>query len=121
MGIDREALISAGINYDNGLRCFAGKEALYEKYLKKFMDDKLVDTAKEALKVSDFQGALEAMHALKGETGTLGMEKLYGLCQDVVTLIRNENYTIEDVAMIVSNINQEYECMKCAVKNALVE
>ena len=49
------------------------------------------------------------------------MEKLYGLCQDVVTLIRNENYTIEDVAMIVSNINQEYECMKCAVKNALVE
>ena len=45
---------------------------------------------KDAMAENDYNKVLEQAHAMKGMTGTLGMDDLYHSCSDVVQAIRNE-------------------------------
>lgn len=89
--MNKDLLIKANVDYENGKNRFAGNEALYEKYLLKFREDKHFADAKEAFTAGDYQKLLSETHALKGVAGTLGLIDVYQASADIVVAIRTEN------------------------------
>ena len=107
--MDKEKLIAAGIDYDNALRRFAGKEALYEKYLVKFKDDNHLELALAAKDSENYEEMLKAIHTMKGVVGTLGMTALFQACAGVVNAIRAKE--LENMDELVENVKKEYAKM----------
>ena len=74
--MDKEKLKAYGVDYENAVKRFAGNEALYEKFLKKLTEDDHLAIGEQAMKEERYEDVLEAVHALKGVAGTLGMTEL---------------------------------------------
>lgn len=104
--LDAAKLKEAHIDCEVGVKRFAGKEKLYEKYLIKFLEDNHYQQAKEALEQKDYDSTLKLVHALKGMTGTLAMEKLFEFCSQVVADIREDR--IEAVEADFNSLSEEY-------------
>ena len=86
--MDENALRAAGIDYDAALARFMGKQAIYEKYLRKLPEDAHMDAAWTALEQQDEAELLEQVHAIKGLTGTLGITGLFEQSAAIVALLR---------------------------------
>ena len=89
--MNKELLIKANVDYENGKNRFAGNEALYEKYLLKFREDVHFAGAKAAYQTGDYENLLKETHALKGIAGTLGILDIYHASAEIVDAIREEN------------------------------
>ncbi|MBC5649446.1 Hpt domain-containing protein [Christensenella tenuis] len=85
-----ETMNRAGIDYQDGLRRMSGNEALYHKFLKKFLQDESLIRLKDCLSEGDMEGVYEAAHTLKGTSGTLGMYELSDCCDEVCKKLRNK-------------------------------
>lgn len=112
--MDKETLIAANIDYENGKKRFAGNEALYEKYLLKFKDDVHYEAAKAAFVAGDFDTLLKETHTLKGVAGTLGLTDIYRTCSNIVTALRGER--AEQVPQLVDLLQHAYEKTMIALK-----
>ena len=75
--MDKEKLKAYGVDYENAVKRFAGNEALYERFLKKLTEDDHLAIGEQAMKEERYEDVLEAVHALKGVAGTLGMTELF--------------------------------------------
>lgn len=84
------ALRDAGVDIEGSVRRFAGNAALYEKFLLRFPGDPNFAAASEALESENWEGLLQAVHTLKGVSGNLGLNKIFELCAQMVTLLRAE-------------------------------
>lgn len=84
----KKALSSWGADIEGAVRRFAGNEALYEKFLYKFLQDETFDSLSNAAEQSDTDEAMRAAHTLKGITGNLGLNPLFSLCSDYVNATR---------------------------------
>lgn len=104
--LDVAKMKEAHIDYEVGVKRFAGKEELYEKYLMRFLDDIHYEDACKAMEEKDYDEILRAVHALKGMTGTLGMEELYRFCTQVVDDIRGDRK--EAVERHFQQLREEY-------------
>ena len=67
----------AGFDVDGAIRRFGSNEALYEKYVFKFTDDKIYDNLVKAFTGGDMEAALREAHTLKGVSGNLGLNPLF--------------------------------------------
>jgi len=105
--MDKDTLIAANIDYENGKKRFAGNEALYEKYLLKFKDDVHYEAAKSAYEAGDFDTLLKEAHTLKGVAGTLGLTDIYQTCANIVTALRSERP--EQVPQLFCMLQHAYE------------
>lgn len=105
--MDKEQLIRANVDYENGKNRFAGNEALYEKYLLKFKDDPHFDGAIEAFLAKDYEKLLKETHALKGVAGTLGIVTVYQVSSDIVSAIRAEE--LDKVSGLYEKLVSSYE------------
>ena len=112
--MDKETLLAANVDYENGIKRFAGNEALYEKYLLKFRDDVHYEAAKAAFDAGDFETLLKEAHTLKGVAGTLGLVDIYQNCADIVTVLRSEK--TEQVSELVGLLQDAYEKTMTALK-----
>lgn len=83
-----EALADYGCDTSTALERFLGKEDLYIKFIRKFLDDKNFDELKGFIETSDFENALKSVHTLKGVSGNLGFSPLYDITSDMVTKFR---------------------------------
>ena len=88
--MDKELLIAANVDYENGKKRFAGNTVLYEKYLQKFKEDTHYQAVKSAFAVGDYETLLKEAHTLKGVSGTLGLLDIYQISSDIVTALRTE-------------------------------
>ncbi len=99
MNVDR--LRAAGVDYDAGLKRMCGNETLYQKFLKKFPEDKSIGMLKESLEKEAVEEAFHAAHTLKGVSGTLSLAPLYEkssvLCE---TLRKGELADAEEIAAV---------------------
>ncbi|HAN59044.1 MAG TPA: Hpt domain-containing protein [Erysipelotrichaceae bacterium] len=77
MSMNREYLITLGIDYDDGLNRFVGNKDMYEKFLLSFKDDPSYAQMLTAIEAKDAKAAFNAAHSLKGLSGNLSMKKLY--------------------------------------------
>lgn len=95
--MNEKKLKNAGIDCFSGVRRFAGSAELYEKYLKKFIDDQNLSFAKKAMAERNYEDVLKYIHTLKGITGNLSMTELYNSCGELVTRLRNNEFNNLDV------------------------
>jgi len=82
------ALGDYGCDTQTALERFLGKEELYIKFIKKFLDDKSFEELKNNIEKSDYENALKSVHTLKGVSGNLGFTALYDVTSDMVTKFR---------------------------------
>lgn len=81
-------LESAGVDVKASLARFGGNEALYTRFLKKFLQDVNKDALKTALDTKNFKDAEIAAHTLKGVAANLGMTALSSACSEMVSELR---------------------------------
>lgn len=105
--MDRDALVAANVDYENGIKRFAGNAMLYEKYLLKFRDDVHYETAKTAYEAGDFDTLLKEAHTLKGVAGTLGLTDIYQTCSNIVVALRGGR--TEQVPQLFYMLQHAYE------------
>lgn len=112
--MDKETLIAANVDYENGMKRFAGNEALYEKYLLKFKEDEHYEAAKAAFEAGDFDTLLKEAHTLKGVAGTLGLTDIYQTCANIVTALRGERRS--QIPQLFRLLQHAYEKTMTALK-----
>lgn len=103
--MDKQKLLEAGIDFEGAIARFAGNEALYEKYLKRFETDTHCADAMKALEEKNYDEVLAQTHAMKGMVGTLGMNHLFEACQKVVDAVRANQ--LDQVAAFMDDVVEE--------------
>ena len=113
--MDKEKLKAYGVDYENAVKRFAGNEALYERFLKKLTEDDHLAIGEQAMKEERYEDVLEAVHALKGVAGTLGMTELFQAASEVVASIRkNEiSHLQEQMAKVHTEFEKACEAVSC--------
>ena len=112
--MDKATLIAANIDYENGVKRFAGNEALYEKYLLKFKDDVQYKAVKAAYEAGDFDTLLKEAHTLKGVAGTLGLTDICQTCANIVAALRGNRDS--QVPQLFGMLQHAYEKTMNALK-----
>ena len=105
----KEKLAAVGVEYDEVLKRFMGKEDFYLRMLKKFLDDKNYDGLKQAVEQKNWPEAFTYAHTVKGLCGNLG---LGGMLQHVVPLteeLRSEPYDEESIVNYMQNVSAAYD------------
>lgn len=104
----REKLEAVGVEYDEVLKRFMGKEDFYLRMLKKFLDDKNYEGLKQAVEQKNWTEAFTHAHTVKGLCGNLG---LGGILQYVVPLteeVRQEPYDEERIVGYMEDVSKAY-------------
>ena len=103
----KELLLAANIDYENGMKRFAGNTVLYEKYLLKFREDKHFEGAIAAYDRQDYDTLLKETHTLKGVAGTLGLLHIYQKSSEIVSALRTGE--LEQIPELVKQLQKAYE------------
>lgn len=93
----RKQMEENGANIDTTLDRFMGNEALYMKFIMKFLEDKNFDALVENIEKDDFEGAFNSAHALKGVTANLGLDPINAQAAKITELLRNKQPEEVDV------------------------
>ena len=87
--MNKERLSAANVDYENGIKRFAGNEALYEKYLLKFKDDVHYEAVIAVMKgnaLNTFEGVVEVVGGSGGGVDTYADKRLLASCDKYVTV-----------------------------------
>jgi len=113
--MNREELMNAGINYDQGVNRFAGNSAIYEKYLSKIFDSSLMADLKEQIEKKNYENAFRTSHDLKGTSGNLSMNTFFKAICAVVEELRSGSPG-ENLMELYENAESLYNLAKNVVK-----
>jgi HPt (histidine-containing phosphotransfer) domain-containing protein len=87
--MERNKMIEAGIDYDEGVERFGGSPALFEKYLQKFFADDFLSPIERQLQSGDIAGAFRTTHDLKGVSGNLSLNQFYEAVCELTEQLRD--------------------------------
>lgn len=87
-----EDLAKAGVNAVSAIERFMQNEALYYKFLNKFLSDTNFGFLEQSLQKKEYAIALQHSHTLKGVCGNLGMIRLYNTFDTMVLQLRDGEY-----------------------------
>lgn len=86
----KKQLEEGGADVDITLKRFMGNEAIYMKFILKFLDDKNYDVIMDCLEKKDYPGAFAGAHSLKGVSGNLGLNPVYEASSMITELLREK-------------------------------
>ena len=86
-----EKLRELGINLDEALERFMGKQSLYDKMLKKLPKAIEQYEVLEYFITGDYEKAVANAHTLKGATGNLSVTPLFEAYTEIVNNLRADN------------------------------
>ena len=86
----RKQLEENGADVEGTLKRFMGNEALYMKFIMKFLDDKNFEGIKSNLEKNDFEGAYVSAHTLKGVTANPGLNPVYGVATQISDMLKGK-------------------------------
>lgn len=109
-----DGLKAAGIQIEEALERFMDSEAMFERFLGKFLEDETYRQLKEALEKGDIETSIMKSHTLKGVTGNLSMKPLYQLTSRQVELLRAGQ--LEEARELMADIDRAYEETDGALK-----
>ncbi len=117
--IKAEVLIASGIDYQAGLSHFLNDTVLYERVLRAFIEDDVVDRARRAYDMGDKAALLSAVHEAKGTSGNTNLDEVYRLGASVVDLLRNGAYSEEALDEKYISFERAYREAQGIVRSAL--
>lgn len=111
-----DLLREAGVDVEDGLRRFMNNEAMFEKYLKKFLDNDLYEPLVEEMSKEPLQTreAFERAHALKGVCANLSMSSVMEVLHPMVEKLRVGE--TEGVIEALPQLQQRYDRVMEAIK-----
>lgn len=86
--IDLQTVDRKILDYETGLNRFMGKEALFKKFLLKFLDDQSYVRLKEKIENKDCDEAFREAHTLKGVAANLALNELSETASQITELLR---------------------------------
>ena len=113
--MNREKLIGAGINYDEGANRLGGNTIAYEKFLLKFFNEGLMENLKAELEDKKYEEAFHNAHTLKGNAGNLSINDCAKAISVLTEGLRHGNPQ-GDVMEMYSKAEVLYEKAKNAVE-----
>ena len=96
----KKQLMECGADVDTTVKRFMGNEALYEKFVMKFLDDKNCEGIKVNLEKSDYNEVFNSAHALKGVSANLGLDPITAIAAELCDLLRNKQAQDVDVEKV---------------------
>lgn len=87
----KSALKESGVNLETALERFLGNEALLERFLRKFLEDKSFGEIITAMELNHSEDAFKAAHTLKGVAGNLSIDSVYHAVIPIVEALRNND------------------------------
>lgn len=87
--IARQLAETGGVDLDISLDRFMNNEALYKKFLLKFLEDRSYADLQENLSNNRVEASFASAHTLKGLSGNLGLEKMFRLLIPMAEALRN--------------------------------
>ncbi len=111
-----EKLRNAGIDVEDGLRRFMNSEQMFEKYLRKFVDNDQFALLKQELEKKDTTAAeaFERAHALKGICANLSMAGIMEVLVPMVEILRSGS--LEGVREKMPELEDRYQTIITAIK-----
>ncbi len=96
----RKTLEENGIDVDTVLKRFLGNEAMFMKFIIKFLDDKSYEGVIENIEKRDYEEAFKSAHSLKGVTANLGIEPIRAVAAQITDMLRNKPAEEVDVLQL---------------------
>lgn len=96
-----------GVDVQQALERIMNKEEFYDRFLKKFLEDKNYEKLKAALVAGDHENGLDYAHTLKSVCGNLGMNELYDIFKQMVDDYRAGDYSRLDD--LFSKASEKYD------------
>lgn len=113
----KESLVTGGINVDEALNRFMGNEAMLEKYLNRFLNEKSFAALAAGIEADDREAAQAAAHTLKSVCGTIGCEAMHQLVIAQESAMRSGDWP-KALAMM-PEIQAEYDRICETIKTSL--
>lgn len=89
---------------------FMGKEEIYIRFLKRFLEDKNFSILKEKLQMGDVKDAFLAAHTLKGVLESLGLSPLMPSVFPIVEVLRKDS--TQGLEELMKQAEQEYATVR---------
>lgn len=105
----REKLTAVGVNYDEVLKRFMGKEDFYVRMLRKFLNDKNFDGLKQAVADQNWQDAFTYAHTVKGLCGNLGLGGIMDYVSPLTEELRSGPYDEGKILDYMSSAQSVYD------------
>lgn len=105
-----EALKAFGADTDKGLGRCLNKEDFFLRLVGMAIDDANIEKLRTAIDNNDLDQAFEAAHALKGTTGNLSLDPVYGPLCEITELLRSR--TEMDYTELMDRILGKYDELK---------
>ncbi len=115
--MDREILVSVGIDYDEAIGRFAGATELFEKFLKEMVAMKVIEPLQKALTAGDIKEAFAIAHTLKGNFGNMSAKPLFKIITPLVEELKNGDLT--EAQKLYINLEKEYDVITDGIKRAM--
>ena len=113
----KKLLIGAGVDVDEGVARFMGRDAMYVKFLKKFFEDGVFAETIAAYERGDLDGVFNGVHTLKGTAGNMSLTPIYNLSCEITEEIRNDRSSAaaELIKGQIEQMKQKYEEIRSIV------
>ncbi len=95
------------LDYDGAVARFGGNEALYGRFLNKFLQDGTYDALKQAVAAQDYDQVERQAHTLKGVTANLGLQRLSEHSDHLVQAVRQE--ARDQIMPLFSKLQEQYQ------------
>ncbi len=105
----KDKLAQIGVEYDETLKRFMGKEDFYLRMLKKFLDDKNYGELKQAVADKNWPEAFKHAHTVKGLCGNLSLGDMLKYVVPLTEELRSEPYNEETILAYMEDANKAYD------------
>lgn len=99
----KQQLESIGVDLERAIDRFVGNEAMYERFLVRFLKDESYRKLNEYINKGDIHQAFVQAHTLKGVAGNLEFHGLYRVLEPMTEHLRNND---------LSTLPEEVELLK---------
>ena len=112
--LNKNRLIAAGINVDEALERFMGSEAMFKRFMVKFLADVNYNGLIAAAEAEDTEEMIRTSHNLKGVCGNLAFNILFDLFNRQVQALRGGD--LQAAIDLMPEIATEYDKVTSAIR-----
>lgn len=95
------------LDYDGAVARFGGNEALYGRFLNKFLQDGTYNALKRAVDCEDYGQVEQQAHTLKGVAANLGLRQLSEDSDHLVQAVRQKAW--DQILPLYAKLQEEYQ------------